>query len=132
MKDIQKLFRKAIRSGDATQRALLNERFHACIGNVTGNEYLLPSLRRLLIDHTRISRTFYNPKLTELSKQQATAADQHDQFIALIEAGDADAAAELVVAHWELSRTQIENFVTPEGISIPLGSPPKIKEKAFA
>jgi hypothetical protein len=27
------------------------------------NEYLMPSLRRLLIDHTRISMTFYDPRV---------------------------------------------------------------------
>ena len=124
MKQIQRAFRVAIRSGDVTQRALLNERFHACIGEVADNEYLLPSLRRLLIDHTRIGMTFYNPRQTNLEKQRAIAADQHDQFIELIAAGDADGAADLAVAHWELSRTQIEDFVTPDGIQVPLGTPP--------
>lgn len=129
MKQIQRSFRVAIRNGDVTQRALLNERFHAAMGEVADNEYLLPSLRRLLIDHTRIGMTFYNPRQTNLAKQQAIAADQHDQFIALIEAGDADAAADLAMAHWELSRTQIESFVTPESIQIPLGIPPVGKKK---
>ena len=124
LKQIQRSFRVAIRSGDVTERALLNERFHACIGEVADNEYLLPSLRRLLIDHTRIGMTFYNPRQTNLAKQRAIAADQHDQLIELIAAGDADAAAELAVAHWELSRSQIESFVSPESIQVPLGKPP--------
>lgn len=124
MKQIQRSFRVAIRNGDVTQRALLNERFHAAMGETADNEYLLPSLRRLLIDHTRIGMTFYNPHQTNLARQQATAADQHDQFIELIAAGDADAAADLAVAHWELSRAQIEKFVTPDSIQIPLGTPP--------
>ena len=132
MKQIQRSFRVAIRNGDVAQRALLNERFHAAMGEVADNEYLLPSLRRLLIDHTRIGMTFYNPRQTSLSKQQATAADQHDQFIELIAAGDADAAADLAVAHWELSRAQIENFVTPESIHIPLGIPPNGKKRVTA
>ena len=88
------------------------------------NEFLMPSLRRLLIDHTRIGMTFYNPRKLALAPQRELAADQHDQFIALIEAGDADAAASLAVAHWELSRAQIESFVTPESMSIPLGRAP--------
>jgi len=124
LKQVQRSFRIAIRNGDVTQRALLNERFHATMGEVADNEYLMPSLRRLLIDHTRIGMTFYNPRQTNLARQQATAADQHDQFIELIAAGDADAAADLAVAHWELSREQIEKFVTPDSIQIPLGSPP--------
>jgi len=31
------------------------------------NEYLMPSLRRLLIDHMRIGMTFYNPRQTSLA-----------------------------------------------------------------
>lgn len=132
LKDIQLLFRAAIRDGDTVERALMNERFHAVIGEMADNEYLLPSLRRLLIDHTRISMTFYNPRAQALAEQRAAAADQHDQFIALIEAGDAEAAADLAVAHWELSRAEIESFVTPAGMQIPLGRAPGVQEKRGA
>jgi DNA-binding GntR family transcriptional regulator len=121
LKAIQKSFRTAIRNQDVIERALLNERFHDAMGEMADNEFLLPSLRRLLIDHTRIGMTFYNPRIASMSKVQAIAAEQHEQFIDLIEAGDSSGAAELAVAHWELSRTQMENFVTPEGMSIPLG-----------
>ncbi|MFZ1470623.1 MAG: GntR family transcriptional regulator [Paracoccaceae bacterium] len=124
LKDTQLLFRGAIRDGDTAERALLNERFHAVIGEMADNEFLTPSLRRLLIDHTRIGMTFYSPRNPGMAEQRAVAADQHDQLIALIEAHDADGAAELAVAHWELSRAEIESFVTPTGIDIPLGRAP--------
>lgn len=129
LKDAQVLFRKAIRDGDAAQRALMNQRFHAIIGDMADNEYLLPSLRRLLIDHTRISMTFYSPRVAGLAKQRETAAEQHDAFIAHIEAGDAPAAARLAIDHWELSRAEIERFVSPDSIDIPLGrAPGQLKE----
>lgn len=121
LKECQWAFRQAIRSGVAADRALGNERFHSIIGEMADNEYLIPSLRRLLIDHTRIGMTFYNPRKVSMIEMQSVAADQHDQFIDLIEAGDADGASQLAVAHWELSRAQIEAFVTPESINIPLG-----------
>jgi DNA-binding GntR family transcriptional regulator len=117
-----------MRTEDAATRALENERFHTIIGEMAENEFLMPSLRRLLIDHTRISMTFYNPRKASLAAQRELAADQHDQFIALIEAGDADAAADLAVAHWELSRAQIESFVTPDSITMPLGRAPGATE----
>lgn len=126
LKECQWAFRQAIRNGDAAERALGNERFHSLIGEMADNEFLMPSLRRLLIDHTRIGMTFYNPRKVALAPQRELAADQHDQFIDLIEAGDADAAADLAVAHWELSRAQIENFVTPDSITIPLGRAPGV------
>lgn len=124
LKGIQRLFRAAIRDGDTAQRALMNQRFHAAIGEMSDNEYLTPSLRRLLIDHTRIGMTFYNHRNQALAERRAIAADQHDQIIAAIEAGDADAAADLAIAHWELSRTDIERFVMPGGIEAPLGREP--------
>jgi len=127
LKDAQTLFRKAIRDGDVAERALGNERFHAIIGEMADNEYLTPSLRRLLIDHTRIGMTFYNPRNPAMADQRALAADQHDRFIALIEAGDADGAADLAIAHWDLSRAEIERFVTPEGLQVPLGQGLSVK-----
>ena len=66
--------------------ALMNERFHSVIGEMADNEFLMPSLRRLLIDHTRIGMTFYDPRKLHLAEERALAADQHDQFIDLIEA----------------------------------------------
>lgn len=124
LKETQRAFRLAIAEGDAAERALMNERFHSVIGEMADNEFLMPSLRRLLIDHTRIGMTFYDPRKLHLAEERALAADQHDQFIALIEVGDPDGAADLAVAHWELSRAQIESFVTPESIHIPLGRAP--------
>lgn len=127
LKETQMSFRAAIAGGFAADRALWNERFHSVIGEMADNEFLMPSLRRLLIDHTRIGMTFYDPRKTAMACISATAADQHDEFIALIEAGDADAAADLAVAHWELSRAQIESFVTPVSIKMPLGRAPGAK-----
>lgn len=124
LKTVQLEFRTAIRAGDVAERALTNERFHAIIGEMADNIYLAPSLRRLLIDHTRIGMTFFNAREPALSREREIAADQHDTLIALIEAGDADGAASLTVAHWELSRAQIERFVTPQGMHIPLGNVP--------
>lgn len=129
LKETQWAFRQSIRDGSAAERALGNERFHSIIGEMADNEFLLPSLRRLLIDHTRIGMTFYNPRKVAMTEMQTIAADQHDQFIALIEAGEADAAAALAVAHWELSRAQIESFVTPESIQFPLGRAPGAEER---
>lgn len=122
LKDTQLLFRSAIRDGDTATRALLNERFHAIMGEMADNEFLMPSLRRLLIDHTRISMTFYNPRVPQLARQRETAADQHDRFIELIAAGDADASAALALEHWDLSRSEIESFASPRGLDIPLGT----------
>ena len=132
LKDTQLLFRAAIRDGDVSQRALINQRFHAQIGDMADNEYLMPSLRRLLIDHTRISMTFYDPHRESLAQQRKIAADQHDAFIAAFEAHDADAAAQLAIDHWELSRAEIETFAAPQGLQIPLGTAPGTRQQKGA
>ncbi len=124
LNDTQTLFRKAIRDGNTAERALMNQRFHAIIGEMADNEFLTPSLRRLLIDHTRIGMSFYNPRNQSLAEQRCVAADQHDQFIELIMKGDVDGAGQLAIDHWELSRAEIESFVTPVGMQIPLGRSP--------
>ncbi len=119
LKEAQRAFRQAIRAGGAADRALANVRFHEIIGEMADNEYLMPALRRLLIDHARMSITFYNPRrLAPVAQEQARAADQHDELIALIEAGQGEAAGTLAIAHWELCRAEFESFVAPE--SLPL------------
>lgn len=121
LKHVQLEFRSAIDGGATEDRVFLNNRFHELIGELADNVYLTPSLRRLLIDHARISCTFYRPGIGESRAEVALAADQHDQLIAAIERGDGDAAAQVARDHWALSRGMIEMFVTPAGLDIPLG-----------
>lgn len=125
LKAAQARFREALRQGSARDRALMNNRFHEITGEMAGNVYLLPSFRRLLIDHARISMTFYRPRDDDMARNVSEAADQHDQIIAAIEAGDADRAAALATQHWNLSRHRIELFVMPGGLDLPLGAPPR-------
>lgn len=123
LKDAQLLFRRAIRDGGAAERSLANERFHAIIGDMADNDYFAVRLRRLLIDHTRIGMSFYGTSPTSPDEHRDLAADQHDEFIALIEARDADATEKLAVTHWELCRADIESAMRPAGIQAPLGQP---------
>jgi DNA-binding GntR family transcriptional regulator len=124
LKSTQAQFRSALRSGSSRDRAILNNRFHEITGEMAGNIYLLPSYRRLLIDHARISMTFYRPADAEMAKNIAEAANQHDRIISAIETRDAKAAGALATEHWNLSRNRIESFVMPGGLEMPLGTPP--------
>jgi DNA-binding GntR family transcriptional regulator len=85
------------------------------------NCYLLPSLNRLLIDHARISMTFYRPSDSAMASNIAKAVEQHDAFIEIIEAGNGEAAAALAIEHWNLSRDQIEMFVMPRSLDMSFG-----------
>ena len=115
---IQDKFRAATEAGDAGQAALLNHQFHLKIGEMARNTYLLPSLKRMLIDHTRLSQTFYRPACAEEAARVAAAVEQHDAMIAAFAAQDADRAVDLTIDHWNLSRDRLERFVAPDPLPI--------------
>lgn len=121
----QEAFKAALRSGTSADRAIANNRFHEITGDMADNVYLLPSFHRLLIDHSRISMTFYRPQDASMADNVAAASDQHDQIITAIKQADEAAAAQLAIDHWNLSRDQIELFVMPAGLDVPLGAAPK-------
>jgi len=124
LKEAQEAFKAALRSGNASDRTLSNNRFHAITGEMAGNVYLQPSLNRLLIDHARISMTFYQPRNSRMAENVVLASAQHEGIIRAIENGNADHAAQLALDHWELSRGQIELFVMPTALEAPLGVAP--------
>jgi len=118
LKATQEAFRAANEAGDAGQAALLNHRFHRQIGEMAHNPYLLASLNRMLIDHTRLSQTFYRPASEEETARVKAAIDHHDAMIAAIEAHDADGIVDLTIEHWNLSRDRLERFVTPDPLPL--------------
>ena len=122
LKEAQRQFRAALDEGDVAERALANNHFHEITGQMAGNIYLLPSFRRLLIDHARISMTFFRPADAEMAESLTKASAQHDAIIAAIEAGDASTAGALADEHWNLSRDRIEQFVMPRALDLPLGA----------
>lgn len=129
LKAAQVHFRTALKSGNAADRALANNRFHEITGEMADNIFLQPSFQRLLIDHARIGMTFYQPSSNAMAENLDAASRQHDDIIAAIEAKDEDRAAQLAEAHWALSRDQIELYVMPAALTAPLG---EIARKSFA
>jgi DNA-binding GntR family transcriptional regulator len=121
LKEIQKHFLNAIAQRDTEARVLWNDRFHHEIGKMARNVYLMPSLRRVLIDHARLGKTFYRSSTTgDMQRDLEKAAAQHDQIIAAIACGDADKAGEIVREHMEISRRRMTEYVVPEGMDVPL------------
>lgn len=121
LKGIQALFRQAIQEQDVENRVLYNDEFHLEIGKMAHNEYLMPSLRRLLIDHTRLGKIFYrHPTTDDMQRDLEVACDQHDQIIDAIERRDQQAAGQLVRAHFELSRRRMAEYAAPEGMEVAL------------
>lgn len=122
LQEVQAGFRAAIAAGDVEGRVFLNDLFHLRIGEMAQNAYVLPSLRRCLIDHARIAKVFYEDRLAaqnpRMLAERDEAADQHDQIIAAIAARDPDRAEAIVRAHLDLSRRNIAMYATPEAMTL--------------
>ena len=117
IRNIQEKFRAAIDTGSSTDMVYWNQCFHALMGEMADNPYLKPSYDRLLIDHARISQTFYRPRDQEMAARMYSALQHHDDMITAIEAADSQAVVDLIVEHWELSRDLIEYFVKPDPLA---------------
>jgi DNA-binding GntR family transcriptional regulator len=117
IREIQEKFRIAIAIKSSADMVYWNQCFHALMGEMADNPYLKPSYDRLLIDHARISQTFYRPRDQEMQGRMFSALEQHDDMIDAIEAGDSQRVVDLIVEHWELSRDLIEYFVKPEPLA---------------
>lgn len=123
LKETQRRFRAATVSRDALMMVVENNRFHAIMGEMSGNQYLEPSLERLLIDHARIGHTFFRPRDEDMEQRLQLSAEHHDSFIEAIERRDESAVVDLVFEHWELSRENMEMFIAPHGMKADLPSP---------
>ena len=118
LRRVQEQFRQAVRNGSAEGMVFWNDRFHFVMGEMADNHYLMPSLQRLLIDHARIGQTFWRARSKDMHGRIDTAADQHDQLIEAIAAGDEEAAVAVTLDHWALSRDHMEMFVRPDPLPI--------------
>ncbi len=131
LKSAQRTFKRSLKRQNSAARSMANYQFHAITGDMAHNTFLLPSFKRLLIDHARIGTTFFQPGNTldesvnatqQDTKAQQTLADQHhDQIIEAIEQQDENTAANLATAHWNLSRHQIERYVMADALTLQLG-----------
>lgn len=118
LKDVQAGFAKAARGQEPTAAALLNHRFHELIGEMAQNPYLVASLNRMLIDHTRLGHTFYRPASPGETMLVIKASDQHDAMISAIEAQEPALAIDLTLQHWDLSKDRMERFVRPDPLPL--------------
>jgi len=118
LKQTQRAFTRAVKAGQANDAALCNHRFHGQIGDMARNDYLVASLNRLLIDHTRMSQTFYRPTSVAESVLVEQAIEQHEAMIAAFESREAPLSLDLALKHWDLSRDQLERFVRPDPLPV--------------
>lgn len=118
LKDIQHGFAAAARAGDNKQSGLRNHAFHELIGEMAQNPYLFAGLQRMLVDHTRLSQTFFDPQSPDDKARVRKAIEQHDAMISAIEAQEPALAIDLTLQHWDLSRDQLEKYVRPDPLPL--------------
>jgi DNA-binding GntR family transcriptional regulator len=121
LRAIQKKFVTALKANNVEQKVFYNDQFHCLIGSMADNVFLGPSLRRLLIDHARITQTFYRSSDAMMKQDMITSSDQHEEIIDAFQNHDEERAEQLAQEHWRLTRDSIEHFVTPKSLSIGLG-----------
>ena len=118
LRTAQDSFAEANAMNDASAAALYNYRFHEIIGEMAHNPYLMAALSRMLIDHTRLSQTFYRPASHEEKLLVIKAQDQHDAMISAIKAREAALVTDLTLQHWDLSKDRLERFVRPDPLPL--------------
>lgn len=118
LRGAQAQFVAANAGADAGAAALANHRFHEIIGEMAANPYLMAALSRMLIDHTRLSQTFYRPASVHEHALVETAQTQHDAMIDALAERDQTRATELTLQHWDLSKDRIERFVRPDPLPL--------------
>ena len=118
LRETQKVFASATQAGDAPKAAMSNHRFHKQIGEMAANPYMIASLARMLIDHTRLSQTFYRPMNSSDEKRVQQASAQHEEMISAFEARNSERAVDLTLRHWDLSRDRMEDFVRPDPLPL--------------
>lgn len=118
LKETQRNFAKSSKAGEVGETALLNHQFHEQIGQMAHNPYLMASLKRMLIDHTRLSQTFFDPQSDLDQARIEQAVEQHDAMISAIEAKEPSLAIDLMLQHWDLSRNEMEKYVRPDPLPL--------------
>lgn len=118
LREIQDNFRDAVDRNDVDGRVYCNDRFHLRIGEIANNVFILPSLRRLAIEHARIAKIFYKPNTTKMVEELWVASRQHDEIIDAIANRDADRAENIIRAHLDLSRQNMAMYTAPEGMQV--------------
>ncbi len=112
--------RRATAKRKPTAAILADHRFHALIGQMARNPYLMVCHQRLLIDHTRLSQTARQLYGSHALEGMSKAATQHDALLTAIRSRNGDTAANIARQNWALSKAALETLRRPETIEIEL------------
>jgi len=121
MVQAQRAFREAVADHDADGMVYWNDAFHRLMGEMADNPYLRPSYERLLIEHARISQTFYRPRNPEMTRRLQQSVAHHERMIEYLGRHDAEGLVAIIAEHWALSRDHLETYVRPDPLPTETG-----------
>lgn len=104
-------FAAAVERGDVLAMIATNRDFHTAIAEAGRNIYFTQLFNRLLDEGRRLLRLYYRSFEDRLPQRYV---EEHEALIAVIEAGDANAADRISRAHAEQIVAQISRFFASE------------------
>lgn len=108
IKRFQTQFSQAVEAQDAFAMIEANREFHVAIAELGGNPYYTTFFARLLDEGRRILRLYYSTFDDRLPRQYV---EEHEQMIAVIEAGDVEKADGLAIEHARQIVRQIQEYI---------------------
>lgn len=105
----QRDFTAAVEAQDAFAMIQANREFHVAIAEAAGNSFYTAFFTRLLDEGRRILRLYYSSFEDRLPRK---FVDEHEAMIAAIQAGDAEKADQLAIAHAAQIIQQIQDFIS--------------------
>ncbi|MEZ2126404.1 MULTISPECIES: GntR family transcriptional regulator [unclassified Sinorhizobium] len=101
-------FARAVREHDAASMIEANREFHVAIAEMAANPYYTTFFAKLLDEGRRILRLYYSSFDDRLPRQYV---DEHEEMIAIIEAGDVESADRVAAAHAAQIVRQIQDYI---------------------
>lgn len=118
-------FEAAIEPARSVELTETNFEFHRAISTAAHNRYFSEFYERVLTETLRFARACFDGAsygTANLEPHLATTAQQHRAIFTAIEAGDSEAADELAVVHYKLTRSRLD-WVLKGGAGSLLGHP---------
>ncbi len=109
IKQADKVYMKAVTSGDFQEMSETNKAFHMAIAQAANNPYFVGYYERLLGEGQRLSHLHFD--FTVTSPGASKLGRDHEELIAAIERKDADAAEQLAHEHTMLFQKRFLDYM---------------------
>jgi DNA-binding GntR family transcriptional regulator len=106
MKQAEEAFRESLKSGDVTEIAEADEKFHYIIYLATGNQKLI-----LMLNNLREQMYRYRVECLKRKELHERLISEHQQMIELIEAKKKEETAQIIRAHIDIQEAAVADTI---------------------